>query len=442
MHSLRLLIVDDEPDSIALLKIMMERQGYEVTTTTSGAFALELFKSEESFDVVITDLIMSGVSGLDLLAEAIEKHPDTETIIMTAYGSIETAVTAMRQGAYAYFIKGNDPEELLLDLERIEQMKRLKRENQSFRALASGNKEYLMASKSPIFQKALDHARKVAATDVSVLLLGESGVGKEVFAEYIHSCSQRKDQIFMPINSYAFSDSLLESELFGHEKGAFTGSTECRVGRFEAADSGTLFLDEIGDLPLSTQVKILRTLETKRLTRIGSNREIQSDFRLISATNRDLKSAIEVKSFREDLNYRISTMVIRIPPLRERPEDLPLLIDHFLQITQKRMNKTIDRISDVLMKKLMSYHYPGNVRELKNIMERLVVLSDRGILTDHGFFDSQPTDLSLKSVREEAERRHIAILLGRHNGDMRAVAEILEISLRQLYNKVRDYHLK
>ena len=308
--------------------------------------------------------------------------------------------------------------------------------------------DFMLRSESPAFIKLLSAAQKVAKTEANVLLLGESGVGKEVLARFIHKCSNRQDQVFMPINCFSFSDTMIEAELFGHEKGAFTGATDSRVGRFEAAHNGTLFLDEIGDMPLNFQIKLLRSIENKEIERIGSNRAIKTDFRLISATNKELEHAVTGKLFREDLFYRINTITLTIPPLRERKEDLPLLIDFFLKAINREMKKTCMSMDEQVIQTLMKYHYPGNVRELKNIIERLVVFSEGPVIRlddllsnpilpfDEVQMDDDASDTALRSVRHYAEKNHILKIMEQTHGNIDLAAKLLEISTRQLYNKL------
>ncbi|HSN67323.1 MAG TPA: sigma-54 dependent transcriptional regulator, partial [Fusibacter sp.] len=313
---------------------------------------------------------------------------------------------------------------------------------------------YMLKSLSPKFLKVLHAAHKVAQTEANVLILGESGVGKEVLARYIHHSSQRSDGIFMPVNCYAFSETMIEAELYGHEKGAFTGANELRIGRFEAADNGTLFLDEIGEMPLSSQIKLLRNIENKEIERIGSNKTIRTDFRLICATNKDLKNAIESRTFREDLYYRINTIVLVIPPLRERKEDLPLMIQHFLEVINKDMKTRITGLDDEVMQVLVQYDYPGNVRELKNVIERLLVFSEGPIITMDDLLahpvipivsspsmsgGAMPDDQSLKAVRNKVEREHIEAVFKQMHGNIELTAKILDISPRQVYNKLNAY---
>ncbi len=444
-NRLKLLVVDDEPEFRTLLKIILKKQGYEVDLAENGEVATGLIDKNQ-YDIVLTDMLMDGLNGLDVLKHIKDKECETECIIITAHASVENAVDAMKEGAFSYFIKSNNPEELIFDIKKVQKIRDLSDENQRLKKSHKFN-DFVLRTNSKNFEKTLTLVEKVAETDSNVLILGESGVGKEVLARYIHNCSQRSGQVFMPVNCYSFSESLLESELYGHEKGAFTGSKELRRGRFEAATNGTLFLDEVGDIPMTTQTKILRNIENKEIERIGSNKTIRTDFRLITATNKNLQQEIQEKRFRQDLFYRISTVIIEVPPLRERKEDLPMLLEHFFNKAQDDMGKTINGISDELTNVLLNYDYPGNIRELKNIVERLVVLAGGEELTyediaHYSVFESNQmasNHMSLKSVRAEAEKKHIRTVLQDNEYDMDSSAKVLEISSRQLYNKVKEY---
>lgn len=445
--NLKVLVVDDEREFRELLVIILIKQGYEVDSVESGEKAIERLKNKE-YDLVLTDMMMDGINGLAVLDYITTNIPHVETIIITAYESVENAVEAMRNGAFSYFIKSNSPQELIFDIEKIVKIKSLHNENEILKTEMNRN-EYIMTSKSDSFRNVLKYAKKAAETDSNVLILGESGVGKEVLARYIHHCSERKNEVFMPINCYSFSESLLESELYGHENGAFTGSKGMRIGRFEAADGGTLFLDEIGDIPLSTQIKILRNIENKQIERIGSNEVLDLDFRLITATNKDLRKGIQDKSFREDFFYRISTVIIEIPPLKERKEDLPTFIDYFFKKAQESLKKRVDSIDKDVMNTLLNYDYPGNVRELKNIIERLVVLSESGRISFDDMshynifndFEDNKHQKSLKEIRSIAERSYIVNVLKEMEYDIDETADILQISSRQLYNKIKEYDI-
>jgi len=451
-RGLKILVVDDEQDYGRVMKVILEANGHMVTVTTSAAAALKQL-SDKSFDLVITDLIMPEMDGRELLHKIKELHPTTEVIMMTAFGTIENAVAAMREGAYSYVTKGGDPGELLREINKLFKMMELKQENQILKEKV-GQYDAMLESNSPLFKQMLYIARKAADSDSNILLLGESGVGKEVMARYIHENSPRAGKAFMDLNCHAIAETVLESELFGHEKGSFTGAMARRIGRIEAADRGTLFLDEIGDIPLSMQAKLLKAIENKRIYRMGSNDELDVDFRLVTATNKNLQEEIEGGRFREDFYYRISTIVINIPPLRERREDLPLLIDYFFERSEKEMKKPIREIEPAVMEFLKSYSYPGNVRELKNIIERLVVLSDEGVICKAALpipaFDKKCEEekagesvggKGLREIRKKTESAYIEEVLAKNNYNMTRTAEELGITRRQLFNKIAEYGL-
>jgi DNA-binding NtrC family response regulator len=382
---------------------------------------------------------MQDMDGFELLKKIKSNHTDTEVIIITGYGSIKNAVDAMRRGAFSYYIKSHDPQELLFEVAKVKHIAELTLKiNQP---AAKG--QYLMMSKNPKMKKIIELIEKIAPSNANVLLLGESGVGKEAFAAYIHEKSQRFDRNFIPVNCHAYSKTLLESELFGHEKGAFTGATETRIGKFEASEGGTLFLDEIGDATLDMQVKMLRVLDTRNIERIGSNRLINVDFRLICATNRNLKEMIQSGTFREDFYYRISTFALEIPPLRERREDIGQMVHFFMSKLANDMKKTIKGIDDDLMDYLLHYDYPGNIRELKNMVERLIVLSSDGILrkSDLQADFNQKNILqiqSLKEFRNQTEKQYIQRILKHTEGHLTQASDILGITRRQLFNKMQE----
>jgi DNA-binding NtrC family response regulator len=445
------LIVDDEAAYRSVLSKILSKNGYSSQTAESGKDALDMLKKQH-FDLVLTDLIMGGMTGMELLETIKSEFTKTEVIMITGHGTIKNAVEAIKKGAFSYFIKGNDPEELLLEIRKISKLITLSNENLGLKS--SNSDDILLSSKNKAFSKLLATAKKAAQSDANILLLGESGVGKEVFAHYIHQASLRKDMAFVPVNCHAFQDTLLESELFGHKKGAFTGANEDRIGRFESSDGGTLFLDEIADTPLSTQVKLLRSIETHQIERLGSNQIINVNFRLIAATNRDIKEMTLNGDFREDFYYRISTITLEIPPLREHREDLPDLIDLFISRYSDATKKKIKGMEANVKKLLLSYSYPGNIRELKNIIERLVVLSDDGFLKyedlplldleSHAYDDkTSQCDLTktLKELRTETEIAHIKEVLASTGQNITHAAEILGISRRQLSNKINEYGL-
>lgn len=450
----KILVVDDEKSFRELLKAILVKRGYETSCASNGLEAVKLMENEY-FDIIITDLMMEKMDGMELIKHIKRNNLSTKAIIITAYGSIENAVEAIKEGAFSYFIKSNSPQELIFEIEKIAKLNKLSFENSLLKTQIS-NLDAMLSTKSEKFANILELAEKVARTDANVLILGESGVGKEIITKFIHQKSERADNIMVSVNCHALPEGLLEAELYGHEKGSFTGSLSTRKGRFEAAEGGTLFLDEIGDIPLSTQVKILRSIENKEIERIGSNLPIKVDFRLICATNKDLNEEIAQKNFREDLYYRISTVTIEIPPLRDRKEDLPMLIDFFVKRSQEELKKKINHIDADLMNVLMEYNYPGNIRELRNIIERLIVMAEGDEITlrdaeKYSIFSNvresnldieYSKDISLKEVRAIAERKHIIDVLKANNFNMEMASQILQISSRQLYNKIKEYDIK
>ncbi|WZL74082.1 sigma-54 dependent transcriptional regulator [Clostridiaceae bacterium 35-E11] len=450
MKDFKILIVDDEYEYQEVFKMILEEKGYTVKTCGSAEEALKI-SEKENFHLILTDLKMEHMGGLALLEEIKKREEKIEVILVTGYGTIESAVEAMKKGAFSYFIKSHNPEALLIEIEKLLKMKRLEADNNIFRNQQK-REEFLLSSKNKGFTDILDVATKAANSNVSVLILGESGTGKEVLARYIHQVSKRNKGHFVAVNCQVFSEGLLESELFGHEKGAFTGALEKRIGRFEEANEGTLFLDEIGEMPTSTQIKLLRAIETKSVERIGNNRSISIDLRLISATNRNIPIEIKKGTFREDLFYRINTITIEMPPLRERKEDLPLLIDFFFNRTQKELKKKILKVENGIHEFLLDYHYPGNIRELKNIIERLVVLSEDGIIKVndlsvgknqlHKKEDQNFQMKLLRDARKEFEMNYIRQVLNKCGGRITEASKHLGITRRQLSNKVVEYSLK
>ncbi len=447
MIDFKILVVDDEEEFRDVYRIILEDKGYDINEASSGEKCLSMLENDD-FDLVITDLKMVGMDGIELLKSIKEKQHGCDVIIVTGFGTVDSAVNAMKHGAFSYFIKGSDPEVLLKEIEKLVRIKSLEINNKFIRDQLI-NFEYLLESNNDKFKNMLKIAEKAAISNSNILILGESGTGKEVVAKYIHKTSKRNNENFVAVNCQVFSEGVLESELFGHEKGAFTGAIEKRIGRFEEADGGTLFLDEIGELSLNTQVKLLRVLESRTFERIGSNKNIAADIRLISATNRKLSEEIKAGKFREDLFYRINTITIEVPPLKDRKEDIPILIDFFLAQAQKEMKKKINKIESGLMELLVVYDYPGNIRELKNIIERLVVLSDDGVikkadLPDLKLFNYEENSeiRSLKDVRQIAEIKYIKYVLDKCNGNISESARLMDISRRQLFNKLVEYGIK
>lgn len=446
----RILIVDDEPEYQKVVSLILDGAGYHTDACSNGREAIEFVRDHE-VHLVITDLRMPEMDGEELIKELTGSSLDLDIIVMTAYGSIESAVDTIKYGAKDYFVKSNDLEELIIKVERLAKLKRL--EEKSNILLKNQNSENMfLQSQNETFLKLLDLCDKTANTNINVLLLGESGVGKEVFANYIHSRGGRCKEPFVPINCQAYPEGVIESELFGHEKGAFTGAMAKRIGKFEEANFGTLFLDEICDLPLSLQGKLLRVLENKKIERIGSNKSIDLDVRLISATNKMPESEIASGRFREDLLYRINTLTMVIPPIRERKEDLPGLIDFFLRKIEMEQTKKIVKVEDSAMSVLLNYDYPGNVRELKNIIERMVALSEDGVVAAEdlpvslhvasgrrGVIVDQ--NLPLREARTAFEKQYIEKALQESGGNVTRCAGNLGITPRQLWNKINEYKI-
>lgn len=381
----RILVVDDEATQRELVCGFLKKQGYEILAAPNGERALEIFR-QEPVELILTDQRMPNISGLDLIKAARGINPESHVIVMTAYGNIETAVEAMKAGAADYLTKPLNLEELRHKIERVRERCSLYAENRELRAaLESRHRIEGIIGDSGQMLEVISLVRRVAPTDATVLIRGESGTGKELIAKAIHYASARAARPLVRVNCAALPENLLESELFGHEKGSFTGAIATRKGRFELADGGTLFLDEIGDLPLHLQAKLLRVLQEKEFERVGSSLSLKVNVRVLSATHRDLEALIESGQFREDLYYRLNVVTILLPPLRERRQDLPAFMDHFLRVFAEKNGKTIRGFTREAREVLLRYDYPGNVRELENLIERAVVLTrddviDRGDL--------------------------------------------------------------
>lgn len=446
----KILIVDDEKEYRDTFKMILESKGFRVGVASDGAEALKIMDNEY-YPIVLCDVIMPGIRGLELLKKIKDIYGNTvEVIMVTGYGGVETAVEAMKMKAFGYFIKSHNPEELLIEIEKAKKILMLEK-RQNIYSDAKENKRYLYQSKSPKMKEIIQIVDKVADTNTNVLLLGESGVGKEVLAQLIHDRSSRAEMAFIPINCQYYSSNLLESELFGHEKGAFTGANSKRIGRFEEANSGTIFLDEIGEVSANTQVKFLRVLEEKKIERMGSNKQIDVDFRLISATNKNLIDEINKRNFREDLFYRINTITIEIPPLRERKEDIVDMIYFFIDLFKKELKKDIDSIEEKTLDYLQNYSYPGNIRELRNIIERLIVLSRDGILRLENFSKENAEEthilggdniISFNLARQRFEKEYLLKALKHCDNNITQTAKTIGLSRRQLFNKINEYDLR
>ena len=445
---MKILVVDDEPAQRELVSGFLARHAFEVTTARDGAEALERFRSEPA-DLILTDQKMPGLSGLELLAAARAVTPEVAVIVMTAYGTIEDAVAAIKAGATDYLTKPLQLDELLHRIGQVRDRQRLLGENRELRAaLQERHRVEGVIGESGRMQEVLSLVRRVAASDATVLIRGESGTGKELIAKAIHYASRRAAGPLVRVNCAALPETLLEPELFGHEKGAFTGAQAARRGRFELAHGGSLFLDEIGDLPLHLQVKLLRVLQEREIERVGSSHPIQVDVRLLAATHRDLEALVKAGTFRDDLYYRINVVTLVVPPLRERREDIPLLLDHFLVKFARANGKTIRGLTREARDTLLRYDYPGNVRELENLMERAVVLTRDEVI---GLADlplsvreTEPESgeaTGLPAAVEGLERRMIRDALAYADGVQTRAAEALGISERVLRYKLRKYGL-
>jgi len=448
---IRVLVVDDEEIVRESLGGWLAKDGYEVKLAPEGASARELMKTEP-FAIVLADLKMPGIDGLQVLEEAKRIQPEAVVVIMTAYATVETAVTAMKLGAYDYLVKPFDPEELSIMLEKIVSQRALRHENEVLRkALKREWGFHDLLSKSPSMQQVFELARVAARSASTILVLGESGSGKEVLARAIHAESPRAAGPFVAVNCAALTETLLESELFGHEKGAFTGAVARRKGKFEAADGGTLFLDEVGDISSKLQLELLRVLEDRSFHRVGGNEPISVDVRIVAATNRDLKKAVAEGRFRDDLYYRLNVIPIVVPPLRDRRQDVPLLVDRFIEALSAELNKKLDGVSPQAMTALLAHDWPGNVRELRNVLERGAVVAHGATIQveDLGMAGAQPTaaepgaaPAAMPGTLEDVERRHIGEVLLQENGNVTRAARVLGIDRVTLYKKIRKYGLR
>ena len=436
----KILVVDDEAIVRDSLSDWLSDVGYQVLTAENGPQALEIIEKQRP-SIAIVDLVMPGMDGIELLKKAKEISPRLEVIIITAYASIPTAIAAIRAGAYDYIEKPFCPEKVELLIEKLLEHQRVIEENISLhQKLEERYRFENIIAKSPKMQQVIEVIKVVAKSSATVLITGDSGTGKELVARAIHSQSYRKDKPFVAVSCAALPESLLESELFGHEKGAFTGAHVQRRGKFEVANRGTLFLDEIGEMSANIQVHLLRVLEEKEFTRVGGNELIKVDVRVISATNRDMKQAVSSGQFREDLYYRLNVVTIELPPLRERKEDIPLLAQHFLKKFALENQKEVTDFSPEATDFLLKYEWPGNVRELENAIERAVILAKNTYIDVADLPQESPTSAeaatSGKSL-EEIEKDHILKVLRETGGNYSKAARILGISRVTLYNKIR-----
>jgi two-component system NtrC family response regulator len=451
--TMRLLVVEDEKAQREMLEGFLIREGFSVVAVDRGRKALETLR-REVFDLVLLDYKMPQMNGLEILRGIRSMNPELMVIMVTAYGTIETAVQSMKEGAADYLTKPIDLDELLILIERVAEKITLRRENEELRERLHEKYQFdQIVYASGAMQEVLNLTGRVAKSEATVLIRGESGTGKELIANVIHHASPRARQPLIKVNCTALPENLLESELFGHERGAFTGAVQRRIGRFEQAHLGSIFLDEIGDLSPSLQMKLLRVLQEREFERLGSNQTIKVDVRVIAATNRNLEDTLQAGVFREDLYYRLNVVAVLIPPLRERREDIAPLIDHFLKKYSERNRRTTPRVSKEARDLLLRYDYPGNVRELENIIERSIVLTRRETITVndlpfqvrdaadeaklHPGVEGTPLNVRLSQI----ERDLITQALEKHRGVQTRAAQSLGLSERVLRYKIRKYGL-
>ena len=454
MEKARILIAEDEKTQRDLLEGFLKKEGFLVEAVANGRQAIEKIE-RDFFDIAFLDYKMPELDGLQTLREIRKRFPDLPVVMMTAYGTVETAVASMKEGALDYLTKPIDLEELLLIIQKVLERSTLIRENKDLKTRLQERYTFQnIIYGSPKMEEVMGLIARVAPSQATVLIRGESGAGKELIANAIHYASTRSEKPFVKMSCSAIPETLLESELFGHEKGAFTGAIQKRIGRFEEADSGTLFLDEIGELSPSTQVKLLRILQEKEFQRLGSNLNLKTDVRIITATHRNLEEAMRKGLFREDLYYRLNVISIHLPPLRERKEDIPLLIDHFLKKYSELNQKKIQDLSKEARILLLRHSYPGNVRELENLIERAVVLCRGEVITTQDLpfhLQEGPSEKqwevsgktkTLPDSLEEIERDLIVKALHQHQGVQTRAAESLGISERVLRYKIKKYGIR
>lgn len=453
----RILIVDDEEINREFLQEVLTHQGYDVKTARNGRVALELLR-QEAFHAVLSDLKMPELSGVDLVRQLKEIAPFTIGIIFTGYATIETAVEAIKAGAYDYVTKPFRIEEILLVLQRALEYQRLNYENISLRKqLKAKYKFENIISDNDKMQAVFEIVEKVSDSDSTILVYGESGTGKELVARAIHYNSYRQDKPLVPINCGAIPGELLESELFGYEKGAFTGATALRLGRFELANGGTIFLDEIGEMSPALQVKILRVLQEREFERVGGTRTIKVDVRIIAATNKNLEEQVANNRFREDLFYRLNVIPVYLPPLRDRKSDIPLLVTHFIERFNAEKKRHIEGVGPEALDRLMRYHWPGNVRELENLVERIAILKGKGFITPEDLpekftpsfangivpsVDIPPDGLNFDNTVQDFERQLLSKALERTQGVKSKAAELLHMNRTTLVEKVKKLSLE
>jgi len=444
MADARILVVDDDHNILELMKMRLESLRYEVTTSMTEAEAKDAVK-ETSFDLAIVDLQLGDYDGITLMEEFRFINPDMPVIILTAHGSIENAVEAMKKGAYTYITKPFDAQELGLQIERALEKRRLTSEIERLKEILREEYDFEnIVAKSEKMRRVLEMVSRIAKTESTVYIHGESGTGKELIAKAIHLASARKEKPFVAINCAAIPEALLESELFGHEKGSFTGAIKSTKGLFVQAQGGTIFLDEIGDLPLATQAKFLRILQERQCSPLGSEKIVDVDVRVIVATNKNLEDLVSQALFREDLFYRIHVIPILLPPLRERKEDIPLLVEHFLRKFNQKMKKNVDGLTPMAMQRLMRYEWPGNVRELENTVEFAVAMTQNAIIPEDLILETKVRGDRVKTLREardEFEKEYIMNLLKMTEGNVTRASELAGKYRADFYNFLKKYDI-
>ncbi len=439
-----ILVVDDDKNLLELIKMRLESSGYGVATALSEDHAREAILAE-SFDMAIVDLQLVHKDGISLMEELHQINPELPVMILTAHGTIESAVDAMKRGAFTYLTKPFDPRELTIQIERALENRRLAFENERLRNLLKDKYDFAnIVARSEKMQRVLEQVHRISGTDSNVYLYGESGTGKELIAKAIHLSSARSNNPFVAVNCAALPENLLENELFGHEKGAFTGAVKNTQGLLTKADTGTFFFDEIGDMPLSIQAKLLRVLQDQQFYPLGRNKPVNVNVRVVVATNKDLEEEVKNGNFREDLFYRIHVIPIKLPALRERKEDIPVLADHFLKRFKKKTGKMVRGLTPLAMQRLMLYDWPGNVRELENALEYAVAMTHEDVITEDHILKTRGSVESIKTLKEARqsfETEYLVDLLKLTDGNVSKAAEHAGKYRADFYNLLKKYHI-